>query len=417
MESPGYTVGILSLGCPRNLVDSEEILARLSLKGQRIVDINKADVAIINTCAFIKEAKEESIEAILDLAELKKKGQLKKIIVCGCLSQRYRDVLRKELPEVDAFIGSLALSGEAIRYPITPAHFAYLKICEGCINNCSFCVIPRIKGSFRSLDVESILKKTTLFNKQRISELNIIGQDISAYGLDLYGRASLEGLLKKVVEKSPLIGWIRLLYLYPERVSDDLLKLIKDTPQICKYIDLPIQHINSRILKLMNRRMSPSDIFRLLERVRRIIPKAAVRTSLIVGFPSETDAEFKELLNFIEEAGFERLGAFIYSREEDTTAYNLKGQVSQAVKEERFDAVMSLQQKVSGELNRRFLGKTIKVLVDQPEGKGYLGRTQYDAPEVDGAVHLVSKKRLKAGDFVEAEINDTLEYDLKGEAV
>src|SRR3989338_6311764 len=339
-------VGILSLGCPRNLVDSENILGRLNSKGHPIVDLEKADIALINTCAFIDDAKRESIDAILDLVELKKEGKLKKVIVYGCLSQRYSDELKKEIPEVDAFIGKVSLNHAIKRFPITPKHYVYLKICEGCINSCSFCAIPKIKGKFTSLDMDSILKKVEVFSRDKISELNIIGQDITGYGIDLYGSTKLTCILSKAVKNAKDIGWIRLLYLYPGRVTDDLLKLIKDEPKICRYIDLPIQHINGRILKLMNRNTSKSDILKTIERARRIIPDVALRTSVITGFPSESEKEFKELLDFIKEARFERLGAFTYSREEGTAAFNMKNQLSDKVKNERLNKIMSLQQKI-----------------------------------------------------------------------
>lgn len=410
-------IGILSLGCPRNLVDSESILGRLSLKGYTISDnITKSDVAIVNTCSFIEDAKRESIDAILGLIELKRKGAIKKIIVYGCLSQRYKDYLRKELPEVDAFIGKVSLNHSLARFSLTPRHYAYLKICEGCINNCSYCIIPKIKGEFSSLDMDSLCRNAEEFDKKRISELNIIGQDITGYGIDLYKRPSLIRLLERFIKVTKDIKWIRLLYLYPSGVADDLLELIGNEPRFCKYIDLPIQHINDRILGLMGRRTKKRDILRLIEKVRKIIPDAAIRTSLIVGFPSETEEEFRELLKFISDAGFERLGVFTYSAEEGTKAYNFEKQVPNKIKIERFDAIMSLQQEISKGINKNFLGRTLDVLIDGKEGNSYLGRSQYDAPEVDGLVYVNSKKALKAGDFVRVKITDTLEYDLAGEA-
>ncbi len=410
-------IGILSLGCPRNLVDSESILGRLNLKGYPVVDMAKADTAIINTCAFTEEAKRESIDAILDLIELKKEGALKKIVVCGCLAERYKDELNKELPQVDAFVGVPSLNHSPARFRLTPEHYAYLKICESCINHCSYCIIPKIKGKFSSLDKQTLIRKVRGFDGERISELNIIGQDITGYGADLYQDYGLTGLLEDITRNLRNINWIRLLYLYPARISDELLDLISNEPRICKYIDLSIQHINGRILKLMRRHTTKKDILKLLEKIRKKIPEVAIRTSIIVGFPSETDKEFGELLRFIREAKFERLGAFIYSREEGTAAYNFSGQVPHRVKRERFDAVMLKQQEVSREINQKFLGKTMQVLIDGKEEKAYLGRTEYDAPEVDGLVYISSKKALKAGDFVRAKITDTLEYDLVGEVV
>jgi ribosomal protein S12 methylthiotransferase len=408
-------VGILSLGCPRNLVDSEHILGRLRSKGHPIVDLEKADIGIVNTCAFIEDAKAESIEAILDLIDLKKSGKLKKIIVCGCLSERYQDKLRKEFPEVDAFAGRTDLAPEPARYALTPKHYAYLKICEGCVNNCSFCVIPKIKSAFRSLPAKSVLDMVGEFDRQKISELNIIGQDITGYGLDLCGKLKLADLVKQIVKRSPRIGWLRLLYLYPSRISDDLLKIIRDEERLCKYIDLPIQHINNRILKLMNRRTSKKEICKLIDKIRKIVPGVFLRTAVIVGFPSETEKEFSELEHFIQEVKFERLGAFCYSPEEDTPAYSFSGQIPKKTKLQRFDAIMAVQQKVSLEVNQKSLGKNLKVLIDEKQNGYYIGRSQFDAPEVDGQVFVHSKKSLKAGDFVTAKITDTLEYDLTGE--
>jgi len=432
------TIGILSLGCPRNLVDSEGILGRLNFKGYSIVDMDKAEAAILNTCAFIEDAKTESVDAILDLIDLKRKGKLKKIIVYGCLVQRYKDALIKELPEIDAFVGRVSFpaklsttqTGSRLlskidwrenhslgRFPLTPSHYAYLKICEGCINNCSYCVIPRIKGRFNSLQMDSILKKVERFNQDKISELNIIGQDITGYGVDLYKIPKLTELLKRIVKITKNIGWIRLLYLYPNRVTDELIELVRGEPKICKYIDLPIQHINDRILKLMQRHTKKKDILRLVDKIRKRIPGVALRTSLIVGFPSEQDEEFEELLTFIKEIRFERLGAFVYSREEGTKAFDFKKQVPDKIKRERFNAIMSCQQKISQDINKKFLGRIIDVLIDEKEGGVYLGRSQYDAPEVDGLVYVNSKNELKPGDLVKVKIADTLEYDLVGESL
>jgi ribosomal protein S12 methylthiotransferase len=407
-------IGILSLGCPRNLVDSENIFGRLNLKGYSVVDIDQADVAIVNTCCFIEDAKRESIDVILDLVDLKKEGRLKKIIVYGCLPQRYKDDLRKELLEVDAFVGCVSLNHELQRFPITPAHYVYLKICEGCINNCSFCIIPKIKSKFTSLNMNSIFKKVDKFDKDKVSEINIIGQDITGYGIDLYGRLKLSAVLEKIVKKLKAVGWVRLLYLNPKRITDELLRVIRDEPKICKYIDLPIQHINSRILRLMNRQMKKSDILKDIEKLRKTIPGVCLRTSIIVGFPSETDKEFKELLDFIRDVRFERLGAFIYSREEGTPAYNFKRQIPRKIKAERFNAIMSAQQRVSQDVNKKFLGKIIDVLIDEKKDGLYLGRSQYDAPEVDGLVYVNSPRGLNPGDFVRVKITDTLEYDLVG---
>ena len=409
-------VGVLSLGCPRNLVDSEGILGRLVRQGHIVTDISRAEVGIVNTCAFVKDAKEESIDAILDLIELKRSGKLKKIIVHGCLAQRYKQELTKELPEIDAFVGRVSLNHEKNTYRITPGHFAYLKICESCINKCSFCVIPEIKGKFSSLDIASLVNKAVEFDETGVKELNIIGQDISGYGLDLYGEFRLIDLIKKLLKSTKNIRWLRLLYLYPSRVTDDLLKLIKSEERVCKYIDLPVQHINSRILKLMRRNMGKDDIRNIIANIRKKVPEAAIRTSVIVGFPTETDKEFKELLDFIRDVKFERLGAFIYSAEEGTGAYKLKNRVSAKTQKARFNEVMSVQQDISREVNAKFMGKDMRILIEEKDNGVYLGRSQFDAPEVDGIVYVKSQKMLKAGDIVQVKITDTMEYDLMGEA-
>lgn len=411
------SIGMLSLGCPRNLVDSEQLLSRLKKKGYSIVDITKADVAIVNTCAFIKDAKTESIGLLLDLIKLKEEGKLKKIIVYGCLVQRYKDYLKKELPQIDAFIGTLSFPAKVVLgLTLTSKHYAYLKICEGCINKCSFCIISKIKGKFASADMESLLKEVRAFDKNDVQELNIIGQDITAYGIDLYGGRKLPELTERILKKSKSIKWLRFLYLYPDfKLIDELLSLMKDEPRICKYIDLPIQHINDRILKLMNRKSTKSDIIKVIDRIRKMAPEAAIRTTLIVGFPSESDKEFKELFNFIESVKFERLGVFTYSREEDTPAYNFKKQIPEETKQLRFKQIMSRQQELAVEFNKGMQQKIIDVLIDESSEDNYLGRSQYDAPEVDGMVYVSSKKKLKPGDMVKVKITDTLEYDLVAE--
>ncbi|MCX5693674.1 MAG: MiaB/RimO family radical SAM methylthiotransferase [Candidatus Omnitrophica bacterium] len=410
-------IGILSLGCPRNLVDSEALAGRLNFKNYTIVeDVTCAQVVLVNTCAFIEEAKRESIDAILDLIELKKQGKLKKIIVYGCLAQRYKDLV-KELPEVDAFVGTPELTHENKRFALTPRHYAYLKICEGCINQCSYCVIPKIKGNLTSLDEASIIRRVKRFNQDKIAELNIIGQDITGFGMDVSGKGQLTGLLRKIASNSVDIGWIRLLYLNPRRVTDELLEFIASSARVCKYIDLPVQHINNRILKIMCRAITKQEIIALIKKIRKAIPGVYLRTSLIVGFPSETEKEFKELLEFIKEAKFERLGAFIYSREEGTPAYSFKGQIPQPLKQERFDRVMSAQRKIAADVNAKFLGKILPVLVEEKSDGGYAGRTQGDAPEVDGGVYINTQQPLKLGRFTQVKITDTLEYDLVGEPI
>jgi len=398
-------------------VDAEALAGRLNFKGYSIVeDLALAQVVLVNTCAFIQDAKRESIDAILDLIELKKQGKLKKIIVYGCLAQRYKN-LAKQLPEVDAFVGTLGQNHESKRFPLTPKHYAYLKICEGCLNRCSYCVIPKIKGGLKSLDETTIIRKVKRFNQEKISELNIIGQDITGFGLDFGKKSRLTGLLRKIISNAPDIGWIRLLYLNPQRITNELLELITASAKVCKYIDLPVQHINNRILKSMNRPILRQEISALIKKIRRIIPGVYLRTSLIVGFPSETEKEFNELLSFVRETEFDRLGVFIYSREEGTPAYNFKGQIPPSLKQERLDRIMSAQREIAAGLNAEFLGRTIPVLVEEKQDGSYIGRSQGDAPEVDGAVYINTKQPLKEGKFIQVKITDTLEYDLVGEPI
>ncbi|MDD5237221.1 MAG: 30S ribosomal protein S12 methylthiotransferase RimO, partial [Candidatus Omnitrophica bacterium] len=404
------------LGCPRNLADSEIIAGRLKAKGYTIVDTPRADIGMVNTCAFIKEAKEESIEAILGLVELKNKGALKKVIVSGCLPQRYGGELARHLKEVDGFTGRISLNHTSNRYRSTPQHYAYVKISDGCRNNCSYCVIPKIKGPYASRTEDSVLQEIDCLNKAGTSEINIIGQDTTLYGTDLGKCQSLHHILKKIIKHGKNIHWVRLLYLYPGHVQDELLELIAAEPKVCKYIDLPIQHINDRILKLMHRHTTGAQIRKLLEKVRKKIPGVAIRTALITGFPTERDEEFRELLDFVRESKFERLGVFVYSREEDTRAAGLKPQVPEKTRRARFDELMSLQQEISLEINRKYLGTVQEVLIEAEEKENiYLGRTEMDAPEVDGSVYVKSDKKLNPGEFVKVNINDTLEYDLAGD--
>lgn len=445
------TVGLISLGCPRNLVDSEVMLGLLKTRGFKVTeDFNKCDVAVVNTCSFIKEAKEESVGIILQLIALKKEKKLKAIIVAGCLPQRYAAELKDELREVDCFLGTSdftkitdaveqVLTGTRLslvskkhdflynhshpRDFITPRHFVYVKLSEGCNNACSYCIIPQIRGHLRSREISSVLKEAKAISKRhKISEINLIGQDITLYGTDLYGEPRLDDLLRQLVKIKPA-HWIRLLYTHPSHYTDGLIETIKNEPLICKYLDLPLQHINDRILKLMNRGTTKRQILLLLKRLRKEIPGLGLRTTFITGFPTETDAEFGELTDFIKDTGFERLGVFDYSAEEGTAAFNLKGQIPEKVRKERLDVIMKLQQEISREVNKKYLGKEMEVLVDEvsepnrPNGPNrlYICRTQHDAPEVDGNCFIRSGKHLKPGDFIKAKITDTLEYDLVGE--
>lgn len=411
-------VGIISLGCPRNLVDSESILSRLKEEDFKLTKLEKADIVIVNTCAFIKEAKEESVSTILNLLELKRQGRIKKIIVHGCLVQRYKQGLISNLKGIDAFVGRLNLNGEFAKHSLTPKHFAYVKISEGCGNLCSYCVIPKIKGRLHSRMKESIIEQVKILDEKNTKEINLVGQDISLYGLDRYGKPQLVNLLKDILKNTHNIRWIRLLYLHPGHISDDLIDLVAGEERICKYIDLPIQHINDRILKLMNRKITKSQILSVIKKIREKIDGAYIRTCVIAGFPTETDGEFWELLEFLKEVKFQRLGAFVYSREEGTEAYLLKGQIHHKTKMARFNRIMSLQQEVASKLNEFLLGREKNVMIDEKDGNEedlYLARLEQDAPEVDGMVYVRSKKRLANGEIHRVKIVDTLEYDLVGE--
>ncbi|MFH1552389.1 MAG: 30S ribosomal protein S12 methylthiotransferase RimO [Candidatus Omnitrophota bacterium] len=440
-------VYVLSLGCPRNLVDAEVLLGLLEEKGFTLTEkAEGADVAIVNTCGFIQDAKEESVEVILQLADLKKKNKIKKLIVTGCLSQRYPAELMDEIREIDGMFGSADftkipemisafLSGGKIREVasspeflydhlykrklLTSPHYAYVKIQEGCSNKCSYCVIPRLKGPRRSRTVKSVLEEIKrLRDEHATKELIFIGQDTTSFGYDKKGTGRIAELLRKA---SPIMesGWIRLLYTHPAHFPDELIETIANTDNICRYIDLPIQHINDRILRKMNRSLTKRGIEGLLGRIRKRIKPVAVRTSVIVGFPGETESEFRELLDFLKEARFDRLGAFIYSREEGTAAAGFEGQVSSELKKARFDEVMKLQQKISAENNLELLGRKMKVLVDEADPQDpqqFVGRSEMDAPEVDGVVY-VKGAGLRVGDFADVCITGTMEYDLMGETV
>lgn len=408
-------VGVISLGCVRNTVDSEAILAGILSRGHEFAPAEEADIVIVNTCGFIEAAKAESIDVIHRLAELKKKGRIKRIIVAGCLAQRYADELRLGFPEVDAFIGVLPLRKEG-RQPalsLTPSYFSYLKICESCFNHCSFCAIPNIKGKFVSRTTKAILDDVCRLDGQGVKELNIVGQDITAYGIDLTGEKRLASLLREISGAVSGIEWIRLLYTYPAHITDELLDTISSIPVICKYIDMPLQHISDKILKAMDRRMTRADIERLITKIRKRIPGVSLRTTFIVGFPGETQEEFGELTRFIQDFPFERAGAFTYSREEGTRAYELGDPVSADVKQARLNELMAVQAVSAGLLQERLIGRTLKVLVDGER----TGRSEYDAPDVDGCVRWNSGEKIQPGKFVDIKITGSAGYDLEGDVV
>jgi len=409
------TFSIISLGCFRNLYDSEIVAKKFLNQGYVYkTDYNKCNTVVANTCGFIDKAKIESLDAIKKIISLKKKGKIKKIFVFGCLVQRYKKELIRFFPEVDDWREIEEFSPQLIsRKKLLPAYIDFLKICEGCINRCSYCAIPLIKGNLVSKPKNEIIKEAKLMDQSGVKELNIIGQDITSWGLDLKSKESLSELLKNILKNTKNIKWIRLIYAHPRHLSDSLIDLVANEERICNYIDLPIQHINDRILRLMNRGTTKREIVELIKKIRKRIPDCVIRTSIIVGFPTENENEFKELLTFIKETKFERLGAFIYSREEGTPAYDLSGQVHHSTKKRRFNEIMSLQKDIAKEVNSRFLSKDLDVLIEEKDNDIYIGRTQYDAFEVDGSV-LLQKKSLKIGDFCRTKIIDCLGYDLVG---
>ena len=436
-------VALINLGCSKNLVDAEIMLGFLHRAGFTIKQ-NPAgcDVAIVNTCAFIKDAKEEAIDTVFNMIELKKSGKLKKIIVSGCLPQRYGKELAILMDEVDGFLGSGNIDKIAVtiaklfhsrkvvnisqnyflykhntpRLYLTPKHYAYVKIADGCDNRCSYCVIPQIRGTYRSRRMESIVKEVKDMADRGVKEVNLISQDTTFYGNDIYKKFALDSLLKKLV-KIKKLKWIRLLYSHPRHLNVSLLGLIREEPKICKYIDLPIQHINERMLKLMKRKVKASKIKKLIDDIRKIIPDAAIRTTLMVGFPQETNLEFKELYRYAADVKFERLGVFTYSAEEGTTAASLKGQIQERIKNKRREKIMLMQQKIVELKNSEFVGQTMEVLIDKVLNKSLAsGRTQYDAPDVDGLVY-VKGEDLKVGRLETVRITDNVLYDLTGDKV
>ena len=435
------TVGLISLGCSRNLVDSEVMLGALKKAGFHInQDPMRCDVIIVNTCGFIEASKEESINTVLEMAELKKTGQLKKLVMAGCLVQRYADELKKQMPEVDLFIGTgeypkivsllesecdvavgkpRALADETLpRLLTTPKHYAYLKFAEGCQHACSFCIIPKLRGPLRSRSIDSLVIEANNFLDQGVRELNLIAQDSTGFGRDRKDETTLKKLFEALTEL-PQEKWIRLFYAYPQGFPMEVLDVMKDHPQICNYLDLPIQHINDRILKSMRREGVGKDVRDIIEAVRTKIPDLTLRTTFIVGYPTETKTEFEELLSFVEEGHFDHVGVFTYSPEEGTSAAKLANDVPDMIKQDRRNRLLEAQQKVSKQRNERWVGKTISVLVDGPSADEPLvitGRHQGQAPDVDGVVFL-NECDLPAGSFAQVKITEAHAYDLVGEMV
>ena len=439
-----YKVGMISLGCPKNQVDAEHMLAMMDAEGWEIVDyVDGCDVVIVNTCGFIDDAKKEAIENILDMVELKKEGVISKIIVTGCLAQRYKDEIVKEIPEVDALVG-IGANGDIIKtveevmsgvdtiekYPpqcelplegqrilTTPQYWAYLKIGEGCSNRCTYCTIPSIRGNMRSRSMENVIDEAKQLAELGVKELILIAQDTTSYGLDLYGELKLPELLNELC-KINSIEWIRLLYCYPDRITDELIETMKNQEKIVNYIDLPLQHADDKILKAMNRRGDQALIRSVISKLRSEIPDVVIRTTFIVGFPGEGEEEFETLAEFVNEIEFDRLGVFTFSPQEGTPAYDMDNQVEDDVKTRRGEVIMQDQYSIMEEKNNEKIGKTYKVVVEDYDGysDSYTGRTYMDAPEIDGLVKFTSHKDLDIGDFVDVEIFDIEDYDLIGEA-
>lgn len=435
----------ISLGCDKNLVDTEVMLGMLASRGYEMTnDEQEADIIVINTCCFIHDAKEESIQNILEMAEYKKNGSAKALIVTGCMAERYRQEILEEIPEVDEVLGTTAydrildavdaaLAGqhevmtadldalplpETKRLVTTGGHFAYLKIAEGCDKHCTYCIIPKIRGNFRSVPMERLLKEAQDLAEQGVKELILVAQETTLYGKDLYGEKSLPKLLRELCKISG-IRWIRILYCYPEEITDELIQVMKEESKICHYLDLPIQHANDTILKRMGRRTSKQELIDIVQKLRKEIPDICLRTTLITGFPGETQEQHEEVMEFIDTLEFDRLGAFTYSPEEDTPAATFEDQIDEEVKEDRQADIMELQQEIAFDKAEDMIGREVLVMI---EGKvadenAYVGRTYRDAPNVDGLIFINTDVELISGDFAKVKVTGALDYDLIGELI
>ncbi len=427
-------IDVVTLGCSKNLVDSESLIKQFEAGGFTVAhDAEKpvGDIAIINTCGFIGDAKEESIETILNFAEAKKRGNLKKLFVMGCLSERYSKQLKEELPEVDGIYGKFDWKniiqdlGQTYRADLvnersltTPGHFAYFKISEGCNRSCSYCAIPLITGKHQSKPIEQLVEEAEKLAQQGVKELQVIAQDLSFYGLDIYKQMRLAELTHKIADVNG-IDWVRLHYAYPAGFPYNVLKVMNEHPNVCNYLDIALQHISDPMLQKMRRNVSKSDTYKLIERMRKDVPGIHLRTTMITGHPGETEQDFKEMLDFVKEFRFERLGVFPYSHEEDTHAYrNFQDDIPQEVKQERADAIMEVQEQISWEINQDKIGKDMKVIIDRKEDDYFIGRTEFDSPEVDPEVLIpVEYGELKVGSFYQVQVTDAESYDLFGKAI
>lgn len=436
----------VSLGCDKNLVDTENMLGILKNKGFEFTDDEwEADIIAINTCCFIGDAKQESINTILEMAEHKKDARCKVLVVAGCLAHRYQDEIIKEIPEVDAFVGTSSYDKiadminsvleekgisnfvedanrmpmvEADRIVTTPGYYEYLKIAEGCDKHCTYCVIPKVRGSFRSFPIEYLVNQTKKLVEGGVKEIILVAQETTLYGVDLYGKKSLPKLLHNLGLIEGL-EWIRILYCYPEEINDELIEAIKNEPKVCHYLDMPIQHASDNILKRMGRRTSKQELTDIVAKLRREIPDIALRTTLITGFPGEIDVDHEEVMQFIDECEFDRLGVFTYSREEDTVAAQMPDQIDEEIKEKYRDELMQLQQEISADRSAAMIGRIVRVMIEGfiPEDNTYVGRSYKDAPNVDGLVFVECDRELMSGDFIDVKITGSTEYDLIGTIV
>lgn len=436
----GYKVGMISLGCPKNQVDGEALLAKLAAAGYQIVnEIENSDVMIVNTCGFIEDAKREAIDTILEVAQYKEAGVISALVVTGCLAERYQDEILKEMPEVDAVIGiganadivkvcDKALCGiQTSNYPnkcylpidderllSTPSHWAYLKIAEGCDNRCSYCAIPGIRGKFRSRKIESVVDEAKSLVNRGVKEIILVAQDTTKYGQDLYGEYSLDKLLKELVKIDGL-EWIRLFYCYPQRITDSLIEVIANEEKVCNYIDIPLQHSDTTVLKNMNRVGDGNDYRVLLDKMKKAIPDLALRTTFMVGFPGETDEQFENLCDFVKDMKFDKMGCFTFSPEEDTPAFDMDNQIDEDVKKRRQEVLMNAQYSITEASNKSRVGNVYKVIIDSFADGKYIGRSYMDSPEIDSGIIFTSNKKLNIGDFVNVKITDFDGYDLIGE--
>lgn len=437
-----FKVGMISLGCPKNQVDGEIMLDKLNKNGFQIVaNIEDADVMIINTCGFIEDAKTEAIETILEVAEYKKAGLISAIVVTGCLAERYQEQVLNEMPEVDAVVGigantdivkicQKALVGvKTSNYPdkcylpldderlvSTPSHWAYLKLSDGCDNKCSYCAIPGIRGKYRERKMESIINEAKTLASNGVKELILIAQDTTKYGKDIYGEYKLASLLKELC-KIDGIEWIRLFYCYPDRVTDELIDVIATEEKVCSYIDIPLQHCNGDILRSMNRFGDFDSLKELLSKMKSKIPDLSLRTTFMVGFPGETEENFEELCKFVKKIKFDKMGCFAFSPEEDTPAFDFDNQIDEEIKNKRAEVLMDIQYSIIEEANKKKIGNTYKVIIDEKDGDKYIGRSYLDSPEIDSGIIFTSKNEHNIGDFVNVRINDFDGYDLLGEVI